>query len=194
MSLFGQYRSRIAIMDQELVNFVEFDALVKATYSGGAQITDHPVESLKDVTDHIRPTPVEMQLQGIVSDHPVLALASFRATPAVPGTDPSARAEAAFYFLESMRQTSSLAHVFTSLWELENMVITSLSCTRDKDSSRIVDISLTLREIEVAKTEVIAIEVKAKTNIGKKGKAPVSAPMAVKAQSILSKLFSAFGG
>jgi hypothetical protein len=195
MGVFGQFRSTVAIVDNEFVDVLTFDALVSASYTGNAQVTDHPVEGVTDITDHIRALPKELQIRGIVSNHPVMFLASFRALPSVPGTDPATRAEAAFLFLEQAKDQGKLMHVSTSLFDYTNMAITSLSVSRDKDTSNIVDISMTLREVLIATTElVLAPEIGKPTSLGKQTKKAAPAPIAAKAQSILAKLFGAFGG
>jgi len=185
MGLFGQFQSTVAVVDKEFSDVLTFDALVSATYTGTAEVTDHPVEGTVDISDHIRAMPKELQLRGIVSNHPILFLASFRATPSVPGTDPATRAEAAFLFLEGVKDRGELVHVSTSLFDYTDMAITSLSVTRDKDTSNIVDISLTLREILIATTELVkAPEVGKPTSLGKKTKKIAPKPVAEKARSL----------
>ena len=197
MAVLGQqFKSRVAIVDQEATSFLEFDAMVQATYTGTSQLTDHPVEGSLDVTDHIRQMPLEITLRGIVSNHPIVMLASARAKAAVNGGDPSARASEAFYFLESIRQLGQLVQITTSLFDETDMAITSLSCTRDKDTNNIVDISLTLRKLQIAVTETVAAPATPTkpTNLGKKVKKPAPPAAAVKSQSLLVRITNAFGG
>jgi hypothetical protein len=188
-------------MDRELSEFVEFDALVSASYTGAADVTDHPVEGAPDITDHIRRRPKELQLRGVVSNFPILALASLHKDPAVPGTDRDTRAEAAFLFLEGLKDDGKLVHVSTSLFDIEDMAITMLSCTRDKDSSNVADISLTLREILVARTELVVQSTepldagkKEKLNLGKKTLKPASQPVAEDTRSFGVRLINAAAG
>jgi hypothetical protein len=198
MPLIGQkFRSRVAIMDLEETQFLEFDALISATYSGTAVLTDHPVEGSIDITDHIRRQPKQVQIKIVVSNSPIIVLASLRATPSVPGTDPATRAEAAFLFLEDIKDNGKLVHLSTNLFDYTNMAISSLSVTRDKDTSHVLEADITLREIQIAAAETTTPPVPAdstktkKKNLGNKAKQPAPEPAR---QSALTKLFGIFGG
>ncbi len=192
-----KFRTRIAIVDRE-TQYLEIDATVSETHTGSAQLTDHPVESSTDITDHIRRLPEELQITGIVSDTPIIALASLRATPSVPGTNPAARAEAAYQFLKDIKDQGRLVDVATKLRDYTSMAITSLSVTRDKDTANVLSFSLSLREIQIATTEVVTppvpldTEKKKKKNLGNKAKTE-TAPEPAK-QSVLTRVFSLFGG
>jgi hypothetical protein len=48
------------------------DATVKETHELSAQVTDHPVESGSNLTDHIRTLPARISLQGIISNTPIV--------------------------------------------------------------------------------------------------------------------------
>jgi hypothetical protein len=194
--VFGQFKSRVAVMDQEDASFVEWDALISIRYQGDAQITDHPVEGLEDVTDHIRALPVVIDMRAIVSNTPAIAFASLRATPSVPGTDPATRAEAAFLFLEGCKNDGTLLHLVSSLFDYENMAIKSLGCTRDKETSNIIDITLTLRQIQIATTERVAAAAPNvnKQKRGKQVKAPSATPTAERSEGLLQSFFNLFGG
>lgn len=187
------FLTRIAIVDRA-TQFLELEATVRETHTASAQVTDHPVENSTDITDHIRRLPEELQLEGIVSDTPILVLAAFRATPAVPGTDPTARAKAAYEFLRDIKDQGRLVDVSTKLRDYSNMAITNFSVSRDKDTSNILAFSLTLREIQIATTEVVAGPALAKgaANRGKKAKALATPPVSAQAQSILTRLFNLF--
>lgn len=194
MGLFSTFHSRVALMDSEATNVIEFDATMSISYTGNAQLTDHPVEGTLDVTDHIRRMPKELQMRVVVSDDPIMILASLRRKSATANGDPDARAADAFFFLEGLKDLGSLVHVTTSLWDMENMVITALGCTRDKNSGNIVDMTLTLREIMIAETEEVKTAPGKPLNKGKRTKKTAPPAIAGKVTSLLSKLFSAFGG
>lgn len=200
MSLFKQFKSTLAVVDKETSDILTFDALMSVTYTGNAQLTDHPVEGVTDITDHIRRLPKEIQLRGIVSNHPAILLATFRADPSVPGTDPATRAEAAFQFLERVKDEGQLVHLITAgqMFDYTNLAISSLSVTRDKDTSNIVDISLTLREMLIAVTEKVAAPsvVNDKKPKDKGHQPPQPATPAVESDSsaLFNAISSAFGG
>lgn len=184
------FRTAISRMDDKVS--LEFDALVSGTYTGTSEITDHPVEGLLDVSDHIRRKPKQLTLRGIVSNNPIIALASFTAKPVADGFDPATRAEDAFRFLEETKDQGRLCHVLTSMWEMESMAICALSCTRDKDTGNIADLQVTLREVQVAATQSIDTPdispSLTKLNLGRQATVAASSAVAVNAASFIAAI------
>lgn len=178
---------------------LELEATLEEGHNGVAETTDHPVEDGADITDHIRRKPDELSLKGIVSNHPVLILASFRADPSVPGGDPSTRAEDAYGWLREVKDQGLLLQVSTTLRDYENMAILSMSVVRDKDRRNVLEVDLSLREIIIATTEQVAApdaenaSRNAASQLGRKGAAEASSSVAGSSESILSSAFSAFG-
>lgn len=196
MALLGkQFRSRVAVMQNETAQYLEFDALISVSYAGAAQITDHPVENGADMSDHIRRRPKQIELSGIVSNDPIIYLASFRATPSVPGTNPAGRAEAAFKFLEDAQDRGLLMHVVTSMFDYEDMAITSLGCTRDVETGNVAAMSLSLREVQKATTETVAAvrSVTRPRNLGKRTKKAAPPAVEEKSAAMLHRLATAAG-
>ena len=191
-------RQKVSITIQENpTQILEFDATLSENHIGNAQTTDHPVESGADLTDHIRSTPEELSLVGVVSDTPLILLSSLRAEPSIPGGDPQNRSQDAYGFIKGIKDAGQLVQVTTTLRDYANMAVTGLSVPRDKDKSKIVEMSISLREIQIATTEQVEAPApekssrKKKTKQGKKTKKPAAAPE--KPQSILNSIFSAAG-
>ncbi len=200
--LFGdrKKRTRIAISQTTGGSGAEFEAIeleatLQESFTGTAAVTDHPVEDGADITDHIRRQPETLELRGIVSNYPLVVLSSARARPIQPGGDPSQRAEEAFAFLRDLKDRGQTVDVSTTLSDYFNFAITSISVTRDKDSRQIVDLSISLREIQIARTEQVAAPAtkepqrKGRSSKGRKPKTTPPAPAAQKSQSILAGLF-----
>jgi hypothetical protein len=192
-------RQKVAIALQEKPDQVlEFDACLNETHTGSASTTDHPVEAGADMTDHIRREPEELQLVGMVSDTPLLFLASFRAQASVPGGDPQNRAQDAYGFIKTIKDSGQLVQVTTTLRDYANMALVSLSVVRDKDKGKVVEMSITLREIVIATTEQVEAPTPAnaargkKSKQGKKQKGAETAANQAQSSSILSDLFGAF--
>jgi hypothetical protein len=133
--------------------FITFDATERATHSGTAELTRHPVQRGVDFTDHVRRNPRELSLNVIVTDTPVLLLPALRATPAVAGGDINKRSKEAWDFLEALKDAGDVVNVSTKLKDYLNMVITDLSVSQDKDTSNIIAASIMLEEIRVGTTE-----------------------------------------
>jgi len=47
------------------------DVSISESHSIGADVTDHPVEDGIGITDHIRPTPRTIRIEGLVTNHPL---------------------------------------------------------------------------------------------------------------------------
>lgn len=190
-------RASIFTQDNPL-EALEFDASVSEIHSGDTSVTDHPVEEGSDITDHVRRNPESLQINAIVTNHPILIARSLRVLPSVRGGDPDSRAEDAYGFLKEHKDAGTVMGLSTTLRDYKNMVITALSVSRDSTTGNIVDISLTVREIIVAQTETVDTPEptnparKKKNKLGKKTKPNAAA--GTKTSSLLAKIFSAFGG
>lgn len=188
-----QQRGSITLQEDDS-RVLLFDAVVSETHIGNAVTTDHPVESGADMTDHIQRTPEELQIIGIVSDTPVLFLASIRAQPSVPGGDSRNRAKDAYSFIKEIKDGGKLVDVVLSLREYTNMAIVGLSVIRDKETSRVVEMAISLREILIATTEQVAApepetDARKKTvKQGKKTKQPETNANQNQARTLLARI------
>jgi hypothetical protein len=171
--------------DITLVLF-QFDAAITENFSKTAEITDHPVESGVDITDHIRQLPEEVEIHGWVTNNPIIVLASITV-----GESPRFRAEDAYEELRRIMDEGQLVKVVTSLREFDNMALRSISVRRDKDTGDVLDATIQLREIKIAETEVtLAPEPtqsnrKKKTSKGKQTPKPTPPP----SPSLLAQIF-----
>lgn len=195
---------RVFIMENETLAGFEFSATMDETHSGDADIVTHPIEgdaygNIRDVTDHIRPRSETVQLNAVISNTPIIALASLRAPRILDSNDFRENGEAAYRQLKTWKNRGTLLSLFTTLEVYESMVIKSISVVRDVDRSDSVFVSLTLQEIFISVTETTAApelgEGKGgrggKRNLGKKGKGTPPAAAGTKS-SLLFKIFSFF--
>ncbi len=143
--------TRVAIADDD-AQFIEFDATIVAAHDGTATITKHPVESGANVTDHIRREPETLNLEVIVSDTPLIFVASINARPSVPGGNPVTRAVDAYEFIKRIKDQGKTVTVSTRLRDYPSMAIASVGVTQDKDTGNIVRFRIGLEEITIAET------------------------------------------
>ena len=134
---------------------IYFDAAPRVVHSSTLTLTDHPVEEGAVVTDHAQVNPPELEINGIISNRPIILLASINATPSVPGGDPRARAEDAYREFVRLQETATLLFVSTELVDYEDMVITDITAPRDKETREILDITLRLRKFRKATVESV---------------------------------------
>jgi hypothetical protein len=148
-------KQRVGMVPKDFPSeILEFDASIAETHTGNAEVTDHPVEDGSQMTDHIRRTPEELQINGIVTDDPIVILRSVFGKPAVQGGDPRNRAQDAYFILKRWKDEGTLLTVNTTLRSyFDNMVITALSVARDSQSGRMLNANVTLREIVTATTK-----------------------------------------
>lgn len=133
---------------------ITFDATPNENHSSNAEPTDHPIEAGSDASDHIRKLPDELGLLGVVTDTP-LQKSGNPIEPASTGGDVNQRAISAYDFLYLTQDRGKLVRIFTKLRDYRNMSITALNITRDKDTSRIINGKIQLREIKIAVTEQV---------------------------------------
>ncbi|MCG8433494.1 MAG: hypothetical protein MJA83_05640 [Gammaproteobacteria bacterium] len=126
---------------------IEFDASVNEDHEAENDVTEFPVEEGADITDHIRPRPESITINGIVSNTPLTLL------PIEPR-----RAEEAYDKLKTIKDTGQLVSIVTSLRRYDNMAITSLSVVRNAQNGNVVNATVRLREVFLAQTETVIPE------------------------------------
>jgi hypothetical protein len=162
------------------------------------------VEDGSDISDHIRKMPITLEMNGVITNNPIVFLASARAkSPVTTDTgNPSDRVGTGYDKLRELQETGELIDVATSLRDYNNMAIQSLSISRDVSTGNILDATLTLREIIVAKQLTVDLPVpipakvakKKETNKGNKNKTAATAEQTEKSSSVLGSLLASLGG
>jgi hypothetical protein len=181
-------------------NVVEFDASVSEQHDGSSTVTDHPVEDGVDITDHVRKEPDGLTMNVIVSNHQPIMVRSINAEPASPGGDPGSRAEDAYRYLKDVKDKGLVVRASTTLRDYKDMIITSLGVSRDAPTGNMVNMTITLREIQIATTETTDVPEptnpsrKKRQQLGRRQKPDASAATSQRTQSLLTQIFSAFGG
>lgn len=153
---------------------VEFDASIQETHTGDVDVTAHPVELGADTTDHVRRKPRQLQLQGILSETPLV-------NPADVPLD-SKRGETAYKALCGMRDRAEIVRVTTALETYSGFIIDSISAPRSSRQGRSVVVDIHFREILTAESVSVAVAAppkpvaprgKPKKDLGKQPTAPV---------------------
>jgi hypothetical protein len=104
-------------------------------------VTEHPVESGANITDHIRPDPVQLSITGIVSDTPIgsrqvqrsieVGGASVQVTQQEPPSSATGFGRAAWAKLDAIRVTAKPVKVVTRDKTYESMALVSLSVPKE---------------------------------------------------------------
>lgn len=140
---------------------VELDASIEETHIAENAITQFPVESGVDISDHVRRQPYRVTIRGLVTDHPI----TLGGTLGSSGRSLEAYGKALYMMAEAQ-----LITVVTSLNTYENMVIESMEVPRNPKRGKAVEMVLSLREIQTAQVALAA----GTSDLGTQNATPVS--------------------
>lgn len=171
MPIFGQ-KLRIMYLDTEATEKLplglvfgsfEFDASIEEEHKVSVDVTDHPVESGAQVSDHKVKRPNELTVRAIVTTTPPL-LGAFLRIPNV-----STRDVDTWTLLNELAEGKELLTVITTLKTYDNMTIKEMSVPRTAALGNSLEVSITFRELfTVESAEVVAPEEKTGSAKGKK--------------------------
>jgi hypothetical protein len=134
------------------INDFLIDCALKETHSFDSQVTEYPVESGSNITDNIRPLPITIEMECIVSNTPIGIMQTFRnsllqedlsASELAP-TKPS---EDAYDMLLRIRAKREPITIRTSLRTYENMALKTLNIPRAADVGDALRFSATFQQI-----------------------------------------------
>lgn len=170
------------------------DASLSETHAQDAEATDHPVEQGANITDHVRPKPQMLTIEGFVSNTPVIdaRTAKVQFLPDQPGP-----AEAAHQILKNRLQAGSLHTVQTKLDTYTNMLLISKNEPRNSQIGDSLQFTLTFKEIRIVFNQTITVITKdpqhqPKTDKGKK--VPTQATPTAAQESLLLQVKNAIAG
>lgn len=188
-----------------IFDVVQFDASLSETHSITASITQHPVETGSDITDHYRGNPDTLSMDVVVSDTPIRFFSI--ANPASPVVDPERqtgkRSIDAYERLKAFIDEASVVDIFTTLRTYKNMALESYSVIRDAQTGNTLRASLKFREVITVDTETeqvkpsVSPENASRTPQQKTGTSPsppATEATAVKSRSLLQILVDIFSG
>ncbi len=173
---------------------IEFDATTREQHTGETRLTEHPVEEGSAVSDHALDQPDTLTLDVIISNNPIVLLASLNAQPIKAGGDPKTRAEEAYEEFDRLKRTAATLIVTTKLRTYEDMILVGLSTTRDASSDEILQITLSFREFRKATVEFERVRAPDDTvssepsNLGRKQTTEADPEVDEQAQSLLGSL------
>jgi hypothetical protein len=149
------------------INGFLLDINVSEEHQLESEVTDHPVERGGDITDNVRPKPIVVTVESLVSDSPL----GFVAQSRTPGTLPT---DEALALLRRIRQSREPVAIETSLGRYENMVLQSLRIPRNAEvGTHALQFSAVFKQVEFITNERTTVRVSdpraaKKTTVGNK--------------------------
>ncbi len=153
---------------------VQVDASITEQHTTTTQVTEHPVESGPDVTDHIRPMPRRISLSGIISNTPIYTPATqMRGVTGASGSfqvqignrqvnyqafqfsDEFDRVRDAYGELISAALGGALFEIMTTLATYENMAITNFDVPRSAGTGGALQFQIQFQEIRIVDTQEV---------------------------------------
>lgn len=164
MSLYLVYRQQ-----KTKLGVLELDAALSETHTLEAEATKNPVEEGFAVTDHLQLQPRTYQVQGVVSNTPIVLAES--ATERYEMGQPG-RGFSAYEELKRMRARRELVTLVTELEKYDNMLMTSLIVPRG-NQGEVLEFQASFRELVIVRTQTVTLpKLKAKVKQGQVAKKP----------------------
>jgi len=152
------------IRTQKSIGGIQLDAIITEDHESTITPTKNPIELGADITDHAIINPKKLTVFAEVSDTPLSVGAAIgEIIDTVTGLFGSSteenetRSNAAFNSIIALQEAREPIEVQTKFKLYENMLITSVRDTVDVDSSRIASMSISLEEIIISETEIVAM-------------------------------------
>ncbi len=124
---------------------VELDIVVSEGVTTSSTITENPVEQGADVTDHIITNAMSFTMTGMVSDTPVKFLGGLLSRQSLLSAErPTVKAWEELLSLQASKTPFTLVQ---NLKSYDNVFIESLATTQDKDTSKLLNFTATMKEI-----------------------------------------------
>lgn len=173
---------------------ITLDASLRETHKADVETTDYPVETGVDITDHARPKPRLLTIEGVVTNTPLTQDASITndlvdSTGTVIGNFTSqgeiqpGLAEKAYADLIDLYLNGTLITVTTALAVYPSMLLTTLEVPRDAHSGQALFFTATFKQVTLAQSQVVQVKRPAKSkgngnaNVAKKPLGPVPNPV-----------------
>lgn len=164
------------------ITVIELDAAISTQHTRTVTATKHPVEKGAKITDHLRPEPEQLVIEGLVSNTPLGRTAQTRAVDfvgnqfATTASTPSAfgtpgYAEEAFKKLDDIAGKGVLVTIATQYMTYTDMALTSFVAPRDGSTGDALRFTATFEKIVIVSNKLTTIRPSADPRSSSKSKA-----------------------
>src|SRR5690242_20675376 len=134
------------------------DCSISENHTYESQVTEYPVESGSNISDNIRPMPITVEMECLVSNSPIGIIRDFRDTTSGSGTggggDDATKPSVAIYEkLQTIRNNRQPVTIRTSLRTFERMVLKNLTIPRSGKSGDDLKFTATFQQIDTVENK-----------------------------------------
>lgn len=139
------------VLPSQLVMIANYliDCSLNEEHAFESEVTDYPVESGSNITDNVRPKPIVVTMECLVSNTPIGFLAEARHPNREGATNPSEPADDCYELLQKIRDDRQPVSIRTSLRTFDNMVLKSLSVPRAPNRGDALRFTATFQQIQI---------------------------------------------
>jgi hypothetical protein len=130
------------------------DASIREVHTFESEVTQFPVEKGSPISDNVRPKPITVVIEGIVSNTPLPPIAQGRAVvgSGVGDGDDSPPSVSALAALQAIRDAREPVTISTALKSYDNMAMQNLEVTVDATTGEALSFTATFLQITIVTT------------------------------------------
>lgn len=150
----GTLSNLINLVPADIIGTIAVDATLEEIGNDTLQITEHPVQSGANITDHAFYKPAELIMHCGWSNATALFATSVGGNQTFAGGSlvRDDYVSSIYSQLIALQQSLQPFSVVTTIRLYNNMVITSISLTRDKKTSQALMVTITMRQVIIVNT------------------------------------------
>ena len=151
------------IRTEKSIGGIQLDAVISESHTNEVSLTSNPVEFGAEITDNAVTQPKKVNILAQVSDTPMGLAAFGQIVDLVTGlfgtstTDNITRSNAAYNAIIQLQEEREPIEIQTRLKLYTDMVITKVTTIQDKDTSRIVRMSIDLQQVIITQSEIVQL-------------------------------------
>lgn len=149
------------------INALRIDASISEKHAYESEASQFPVESGGSIVDHIRPMPIEVSIEGVVSNTPIGEVAGERSIERVEVNNPDGTTtdvtptpvEQALTTLTGIYTRRGVVEITTTLATYKNMAMISLDIPRDAagGGDNALKFTAGFRQIQIVTTDRVKV-------------------------------------
>jgi len=151
------------IRTQKAIGGIQLDAVISESHVNEVSLTNNPVEFGAEITDNAVVQPKQINILAEVSDTPLGVAALGQIVDLVTGLfgtstiENITRSNAAYNAVIQLQEEREPIEIQTKLRLYTDMVITKVTTIQDKDTSRIVRMSIDLQQVIITQSEIVQL-------------------------------------